>query len=112
MAINLRIINVALILLVAILIVNLIKPLPSITGNIAYSLDFSDPECNFYNKGELNDIPIDLCCYELQKQVNCEEMDEYIKCYISETSGKFYKINSKTLKYCLKEGYDVKIKEG
>lgn len=112
MALNPRVINVVLIILIAVLAINLIKPLPFITGNIAYSFDLSESECYFINSGKTNEIPIDSCCYELQKQLSCVDTDGYyLKCYISETSGKFYKINYKTLKYCLKEGYDVEVEE-
>lgn len=108
-----KIINIALIILAIVLIVNLIQPISTITGNLIYNLDIPQPLCYFYNSGELNAIPIDICCYEIQKKLICKSIDteEFdLKCYTSEASGRYYLINHKTFNYCKREGYDVKVK--
>jgi len=107
---ELRTINIILVLIVVILAVSLI-PFSTITGNIAYDLDSSDPVCYFSNSGETSEIPMDLCCPEIQKQFTCKPLnsDNFdLKCYISESSPRFYLINNKAFNYCKKEGYDVK----
>ncbi len=105
-------INLFLAILIIILILNLLMPINQITGNIVYSLDRSAPKCYFHYE-DFNEVPINLCCHELEKQINCESTHlegEYYKCYVSRKSEKYYLTNSKTIKYCKKEGYNVKIK--
>lgn len=107
-----RIINVVLLIVAIILFVNLIQPISTITSNVIYKLDTSNPQCYFKNFDELNEIPIDRCCYEIQKQLLCKstgagELD--LKCYTSESSVRYYLINNKAFNYCKNEGYDVKI---
>ena len=111
MASIIKVINIALFITALVLVVNLIQPLNRVTGNIIYSLDKSDTECYFNNVGGLQEIPVDRCCYEIQKQLTCESTDEEpgLKCYTSEISERYYLISHKTLDYCKKEGYDVKI---
>ena len=103
-------VNIFLVFIVVLLAVNIISPLDSITGNIAYSLDPSDPVCTFSNKGELKEIPLERCCYELQRQLSCQSIsqDDFdYKCSMSKNSQYFYLINNKMSGYCNKEGYDV-----
>ena len=109
---QIKAVNLFLLLTAILLIVNIVSPLASITGNIAYSLDISDPVCTFSNKGELKDIPLERCCYELQRQLSCQSISQEdfdYKCSIYEKSEYFYLINSKMSGYCNKEGYDVPI---
>ena len=104
--------NIVLIVIALILIVNLIQPISTITGNVLYKIDTSEPRCLFNNMGDLREIPIDKCCYEIQKQLRCKSTNELLdlKCYTSETSERYYLINYKTFSYCKKEGYHVKLK--
>ena len=107
---QIKAVNIFLVLIVVLLAVNIVSPLASITGNIAYSLDSSNPVCAFSNKGELKDIPIERCCYELQRQLSCQPIsqDDFdYKCSMSEKSEYFYLINNKIAGYCNKGGYDV-----
>lgn len=109
---SIRAINIILAVLAIILIVNLIQPITEITGNLIYNIDTDVPKCYFNNSGELHEIPIDRCCYETQKQLTCRSLDSQVsvlKCYTSETSGRYYLINYKAFNYCKKEGYDVKV---
>lgn len=121
-----KIVNLVLLLIAILLVLTLIFPEPvSITGGVSYFFDDSEPLCYFENNGEQHQIPVDLCCYEIQSQLNCKENSDpnnrfnvldsqgqttelSLKCYISESSKRFYLINHKMLNYCLKEGYDVK----
>ena len=103
-------VNLFLLLIAVLLLVNTISPLTSITGNLAYSLDNSPPLCAFSNKGELKDIPLERCCYELQRQLSCRRVSEGdfdYKCSMSEDSEYFYLTNNKMIGYCSREGYDV-----
>ena len=113
-----RLVNIILLISIITLLINLIQKLDLeenfevVKGSIYYSIDFSEPKCFFNNSGELNEIPIDRCCYEVQKQLFCssiisEEFD--FKCYTSSSSERSYLINQKALNYCKKEGYHVRI---
>lgn len=103
----LRLINTILIILSLALIINIFYPLNAISGLAVYRLDFSQPKCTFYNGEEYIEIDdIEQCCYDLQKQLICEQRDPFIECYVTKT-GTSYIINSKTFNYCKKEGYDV-----
>jgi len=103
-----KIVNLILFSIIIILILNLIQPLSTLTGNIVYNFDSSQPHCYFYNHGETNEIPTDRCCYEIQKQLLCEpEKESLKKCYTSESSQRYYLVNNKAYNYCQKEGYDV-----
>jgi len=104
-------VNISLFVIALLLAVNLIQPIGSLAGNVIYTLDFSNPKCYFSYVGELNSIPIDMCCNELVQQFACEpaELNGFdFKCYVSKTSDAYYLINSKASNYCKKEGYDVK----
>jgi len=104
---KLKLTNIILTILIVILIINIIFPLDSISGEIVYRLDPSKPKCTFYNTEEYVEIKdLSRCCYHLQQQLICEQKNQDVECYISETGTK-YLINSKTLNYCKKEGYDV-----
>lgn len=107
-----KIINIVLLGTSIVLILNLIQPISTITGNMIYTLDSSQAQCYFYNLNETNEIQLDRCCYEIQKQLTCQSMDENneLKCYTSKSSERYYLINQKAFNYCKKEGYDVKIK--
>jgi hypothetical protein len=112
-----KLINIVLIAFAVVLFINLFQPpatystFEMVYGSIFYYADSSEPKCFFNNSVELSEIPIDMCCYEIQQQLTCKSIATTglsFKCYISETSGKYYLINQKTLNYCKKEGYDVK----
>ncbi len=107
--------NIILILIVFILAVNIIRltGIEGLTpGGRFHGIETSEgSKCVFHNAGELNEIPIDLCCFELQKQVTCEYLDGEFeaRCYISETSERYYLVNNKALSYCKSEGYDLQV---
>ena len=104
-------VNALLFVLIIFLGANLIQPLGTITGNVIYGLDGSDPKCYFNSSGEMTEIPIDGCCYDIENQITCKPTglkDIELKCYISEASDRNYLINHKALYYCAKAGYDVK----
>ena len=115
-----RTINVILILLIIGLSVNLISflinpesksDIDRIYGGLVFNLDKNELKCYFNNSGELNEIPIDSCCSEIQKQIVCSQVETKevgLKCYTSSASERYYLINQKTLNYCLKEGFHVK----
>lgn len=103
----LKLINIILIILSIVLVINIFSPLHTITGEVVYRLDFSEPKCTFYNGEEYIEIEdIEQCCYDIQKQLICEQRNSFIECYIIKTRTR-YLINSKTFNYCKKEGYDV-----
>lgn len=109
MKLNLKAVNLALIALIIASAINLIVPIHEISGDIAYGMDTSEPECHFSYNNELNEIPMGLCCHEIQKQLACKPIDNSgLKCYTSEDSGIFYLINDKAFMYCQREGYDVR----
>ena len=99
-----KIINILLGVLILILILNIIEPV--YIGNFIYSLDPSEPKCYFSNSEE---VPLDICCYEIEKQLTCESFEDNIKCFTSRTSGKYYIVNQKAFHQCLKEGYNVEV---
>tara|TARA_Y100000310_G_scaffold304369_1_gene343452 strand:+ start:1907 stop:2239 length:333 start_codon:yes stop_codon:yes gene_type:complete len=96
--------------IIAILGLNLITPLNNQVGFATSLMDTSEEFCTFNNKNQEHTIPLNMCCIEIQRQKECTPFQTNIKCYTSENSA-YYKTNSKTLNYCKKEGYDVKIKE-
>ena len=109
------IVNIVLIILIITLTINLIFPINKIPGNLdelLFSPPIDDLKCYFSNSGELNKIQINRCCYDIQRQIACKQIDSEelnIKCFISETSESYYLINHETVNYCKKEGYDVKV---
>jgi len=104
---TIKIINIILILLAIILTINLIRPFNLIQKDILFSPQ--NLECYLNSPAKLNELPIDRCCYEIQRQLSCEYLNATkLKCYTSETSERYYLINAETLNYCKKEGYDVK----
>ena len=48
----LKLINIILIILSIVLVINIFSPLHTITGEVVYRLDFSEPKCTFYNGEE------------------------------------------------------------
>lgn len=103
-------INIFLLVLAVVLFLNLFHP-ATITTKVFYSLARYDPKCVFYNNGELSEIPLDRCCYDVQNQLDCEPTDQKeldLRCYTSKTSERYYLINYKAFRYCEREGYDVK----
>jgi len=107
-----KIINIGLVVLIFFLILNLIQPIKEMTGKVVYELDSSSPECYFINGEQSNQITINNCCNEIQKQLRCEFFDKgerNLKCYTSRNSQRYYLINGKAFNYCEIEGYDVKI---
>ncbi|MBD3262819.1 hypothetical protein GF374_00375 [Candidatus Woesearchaeota archaeon] len=82
------------------------------TGYVGYKLNSEQAKCRFMSADDMsNEIKdIDLCCYEIQKMITCEEIDsseeyDYI-CYNLKEGNKYY-LNSKAFNYCIKEEYDV-----
>ena len=105
---KLRIINIALFIIAITLIIFTISQKNVgnfILGNsIVENIEPTNLECNFNG----NEIPIDLCCPQIERQLRCIQENDNIKCYTLEENS--YYINSQTFNYCKKEGYDVKIK--
>ncbi len=102
-------INLILILLAFILMLNLVEP--KITGNQVYDFEQYKYKCYFYSEGELREIPVDRCCYEIQRQIACrssnlESFD--LECYISSSHESSYYINRDMFDYCRLEGYHAK----
>lgn len=104
-------INVALAVIVGVLLLNLIIPFNSIAGKVVYTLGSSEPSCLFNNPDTSKSIPLDLCCSEIEKQLICKSENHQFKCYISESSGRYYLINRQAFNICKEEGYYAKIKE-
>lgn len=105
-------VNVALGMVAIVLLLNLVMPVGTLTGELVYNLDLSDPECYFSDSGELHEIPLERCCYAIQKQFTCEAVGQEgfdLRCYISKTSERYYLVNDKAFSYCKKEGYDVHV---
>jgi len=104
-----KIINIGLAVLAIALLINIVQPASTITGQLSYHLTLSKPSCNFYNNNLSSEIPIDRCCYEIQKQRICtKEKDTDVKCYTSENSQRYHLLNQKAFLYCKNQGYDVK----
>lgn len=97
---TMKTINVILITILITLTIYFYLPLET-TGQF----DYEDPICTFYNNQQANNIPLDLCCPELEKQLECKNF----KCYVKETSDRFYVVNGATLDLCKKEGYHVQV---
>lgn len=106
---RINLVNIILLSLALVLLINFFYSITLITGNLVYSLDPSSPECYFSYSNNLNEIPIDMCCSEIQKQLFCERSDNfYVGCFTSEDAK--YLLNKKAFNYCKIEGYDAKIK--
>ncbi|MFA5141447.1 MAG: hypothetical protein WC471_00570 [Candidatus Woesearchaeota archaeon] len=101
----LRLLNVGLAIVSILLLLNLYYPLNSITGNIAYEMDSSEPYCSYGDA----EISVDVCCVEMSKQLECVESEGLFSCY-TDSVDRSYILNSKAYMYCEKEGYDGKIK--
>jgi len=109
MANILRLVNIGLITLLAIIFLLWIFS-SSTTGYFSYLTNSEEPKCKFISSDlTSHDIKnIDLCCFEIQKMIHCDRIHsdyDYV-CYNSEEGNKYY-LNSKTYSYCLKEGYDI-----
>ena len=96
--------NFALIVLIIIFSIRLISQFSAITGKATYYEN--DYMCDFYNDNEINPIPLDYCCSQIQSQLRCDKQENYYKCYVVE-DDKYYLINEKTKNYCEKEGYAI-----
>ena len=124
----LKVLNILLIIFCIVLVINLITPIDN-TLNKAFSelgvgetydntdlTEISDPshtECYFKNEGKMNEVPIEMCCYQIQNLLGCESTDSEgrnFECYNSLESKYSYMVNYKTLEFCEKEGYNVKIR--
>ena len=112
-----KILNITLSIIIIALVINifgsyLILDTTSLTGQVSYNLDNSEPLCSFKTNQGLNKLSIDQCCYEALLQLECHKLnlEPYdIRCYTSETSPRYLLLNNKAFSYCQKEGYDVKI---
>lgn len=107
MAINKNAINVTLVVLAAVVL--MIALSGSITGFVSHPGDISEPECRFETAdGESSFISnTDLCCFEIQKLLKCEEIDNFDHvCYNTEDGAKYY-LNNNAYNFCLKQGYDI-----
>ena len=97
--------NLILLIVALLLLVSIIRPNVAGQGS-TYSLDLSEPKCQYYNNGDLTDLPLDSCCYYIQSQLSCEYIARNeLKCFTIEISERFYLINSKAQDICKKEGY-------
>ena len=101
-----KIVNLALIVFLAILTMNLLQPK---IGAVVYSLDDSEPKCYFKNSEQLNPVPMQFCCNEIQKQLTCQKTKEMLDIKCSTSSTRYYLLNNKAFNDCRSEGYDVKI---
>jgi len=102
-----RMINLVLIVLWLVLLINLISPFFSITGNVAYAP--WESQCTFYNQGQTQEIPLKFCCLQLQGQLNCRETNStHRECSVAKNSPYFYVINEVTYHYCQEEGYQIR----
>lgn len=101
-----KIINIFLTLVLLLLVLNLIS-----FPEEELSFSPADFQCYFFNFNETNEIPLDRCCYEIQRQVSCKLLnstDFDLKCYNSEESKRYFLVNRNVLDYCRSEGYYVK----
>lgn len=109
------VVNIALVLGALFLTLHFFEiELPTL-GKAQYWLDKSEPICvvNFKEQRALLDA--DSCCFELMKQLRCEEWEGEIlaegkelkvnkRCYTGEGAVDYF-VNMKTYNYCRKEGY-------
>ncbi len=101
-----KIVNIFLALALLALISSLIN-----FPNREASFSPADFQCYFFNSNQTNEIPMDRCCYEIQRQLVCKIINEGVfdfKCLISEESERYFLVNRNTLDYCRREGYYVK----
>lgn len=110
MGAKIKIINAILFAILLVLLINLFFPLKNVTGNAIYTKqELENIKCKFTNQNESREIPIDNCCFELQKQILCKTTnDSMLKCSISEDSKTFYEVNIQAINYCEEEGYEIK----
>ena len=104
-----QIINMILFIGIILLAINLVK------DHIQPNLILNEEKlgCIFYDSQNLREMPLDLCCLELQKQVVCTKSNatnkEELICYVSKESERGYTSNLDTINYCKREGYEIKI---
>ena len=97
-------IKLVLVILIIVFSVRLVSKSGIITGKVVYSEE--DYQCDFYIGEEINPIPLDYCCAQIQQQLRCDSQEDVYKCYVSE-EDRFYVINEKTKNFCEKEGYYI-----
>ena len=92
---ELRVINLFLLVLCIFLALSIFFPLNNLTGNIVKEDLGCEINGNFIDN-------VNLCCYEMQRFLECETN----KCV-----NKNYEIlfDSDLVQYCKKEGYDVRL---
>lgn len=105
---RLRLMNIILIVVALVLLIRLL-PLEGISGSAVWFLDFSKPECSFYDT-KYGELPIDdlsRCCAEVEKQLACKKADDRISCFVAEDSWR-YLLNNKAYNYCRTHGFNLK----
>jgi len=101
-----KIVNIFLALVFLVLILNLIN-----FSDKEISFSPADFQCYFFNSNQTNEISLDRCCYEIQRQLACKIINEEkfdFKCFSSVGSERYFLINRNALDYCRREGYYVK----
>ncbi len=105
-------INLVLAVIAGVLLLNLSIPFDSIAGKVVHTLDDSEPACSFNDQGISLDLSLNDCCSEIEKQFACKREDNnQLRCYISESSGRYYLVNRQAFKICEEEGYYAKIQK-
>jgi len=103
---RLRKINVWLSAAAFILLLILIAPYIRERAGMAYS-DVSklSPSCAYISMDDKKDINQDICCREIQKQLECIRMDDGITCSIKRDYR--YSLNFDQYDYCNRLGYEL-----
>ena len=90
------------------MVVNPTEIVSPTSGNIIYTLRPENYQCLFHTEGQLQKIPLERCCFEIQAQLRCEHHSaELWKCFTAIDSPHFYLINDQTYRYCQIEGYEL-----
>lgn len=108
----LKIANLILIIIAAILILNMIIPLKPVTGGAIFSYDTDNAACLYTYNEESTEMPVDLCCNEVQKLLSCDTLIDdpnyYQVCYTSnDPSEPHYYLNSDAYNYCILNGFAI-----
>lgn len=103
---ELRKINIGLSIAAFILLLILIAPYVRERAGMAYS-DVSQlsPSCAYISIDDKKDINPDICCREIQKQLECIRKDNGISCSIKEDYR--YSLNFDQYDYCNRLGYEL-----
>lgn len=111
---RLRLTNIVLAIVCFFLFLNFLGVELPTYGLALEKLDRSEPAC-FFQLNEQHHALIDLnqCCFELQKQLTCQDYNQQInnvqvhkKCFISQNTPQYF-VNLKTYRYCQNEGFQI-----